>query len=93
MDAEVRNQLLRDISQYDGKRSYLGSLIGDLNAVWHAHEEWEADVRRRFRSEWITLEELYALALDRGDLTFSLDCEDRIAVALNNIAEILRSVG
>jgi hypothetical protein len=66
-------------------RVLIDSLKGLLNVLQEVEEEWKAS----FRSAWWTLEEVYAVALDREQNCLSNEDEKLIYEAINEIKQLL----
>lgn len=89
MQPEVRDQILRRIDTYDGSIKGLGRIVAELDAIWSA-EDWQPPDSQRFYSTWLTMETIYALALDRGDQDLKPNDQDDIASALAAIRPIIQ---
>lgn len=83
----LRDRAAQALSAYQAGGTSLRRLIDTLDAIWSGFEpsEW----RDEFREHWWTLEQIYAVALDRGDLAdLSSDDTREIGDAVNEL-EIL----
>jgi hypothetical protein len=69
-------------------RALIDSLNALLNVLQGASQEWKSS----FNAEWWTLEEVYAVALDRGKTRFSQEDEDLIFEAITNMRRLLEEV-
>ncbi|HEY9630266.1 MAG TPA: hypothetical protein V6C84_23480 [Coleofasciculaceae cyanobacterium] len=66
-------------------RVLISSLEGLLDVLQEASEEWKAS----FRSAWWTLEEVYAVASDRGQNYLSSEEQVLVYEAINEIKQLL----
>ncbi|MFJ9884952.1 hypothetical protein ACIQRW_03720 [Streptomyces sp. NPDC091287] len=73
----LREGVHQSIQKYRAGEIALRNLIGDLDSVSSALEE--SPLGEDLRSHWWVLEEIYAVALDRGDLR-ELPREDELAI-------------
>jgi hypothetical protein len=65
-DQRLRNLAGTSLAGYKAGKVSLRALIDDLDNVWNGLEqsEWSDE----FRGHWWTLEQVYSVALDRGEL-------------------------
>lgn len=56
----------KTLSSFDKGETDLPDLIATLDALLAALEDAPEDWRKAFQAEWWTLEQVYAVALDRG---------------------------
>lgn len=89
MDQRVRDHLSEKIKTFDGSLRSLGWVIADLDGVWSSETGWPEDVRKSFRLEWGTLEQIYAGALDRQANALDSEEERDIQAALKQIEALL----
>ncbi|MFJ9775511.1 hypothetical protein ACIRVF_30410 [Kitasatospora sp. NPDC101157] len=84
----LREGARQSVKSYRSGGITLRQLIDDLDAIWSnlAQSAWSENLR----SQWWVLEEIYAVALDRGDLE-RLPREDRqlIEGALDELDQLL----
>jgi hypothetical protein len=85
-DAErrLRDRASQALSEYRTDTISLRRLIDTLDSVWSSFEpsEW----RDEFRGHWWTLEQIYSVALDSGNLAnLSRDEMQEIEEALNEL--------
>jgi hypothetical protein len=73
----LRELAIRSLASYKAGRLSLRRLVDDLDTVWSNLEP--SDWREDFRGHWWTLEQVYAVAVDRGDLE-SLPQESLVAI-------------
>lgn len=83
-DSQLRDRVRTSLTEYQEGTLSLRRLIDDLGIVWSnaAPSEWADELR----GHWWTLEQVYAVALDRGELTAMP--EDAQADIDNAVAEI-----
>jgi hypothetical protein len=94
-DDKTPNQRLRTLSTetlagYKAGRVPLRALIDDLDIVWNGlpSSSWSDE----FRGHWWTLEQIYAAALDRGELSsLSSDSLEAIDEATTAIEALVNS--
>ena len=89
MDARIRAQLVRQMDAYDGSLDMLGHIIADLDAVWNREQDWSENERRRFRSIWGELEQVYAVALDQNARALEPSDETDVRDALRQLRTML----
>lgn len=81
--------MLKSIGEYEDSVIDLNQLINDLyntlENLTSTPTEWEEE----FRSEWWTLEQVYAVALDRQDFNFSVETENMIMDSVNRMKSLL----
>ncbi|MGW4799221.1 hypothetical protein ACWEPC_43070 [Nonomuraea sp. NPDC004297] len=87
MDAEqaLRRLAQQVIADYRAGRVSLKRLVNDLDTVWSNLQP--SPWRGEFREHWWTLEQVYAVALDRGEFPDNLPAD-----ALGDIEEALRNL-
>jgi hypothetical protein len=77
------------LSEFEQGRVSLAALVKDLNALLatlgSASEQWKS----AFKSEWWTLEQAHAIALDRGQSGLSDDSQRWVKEALANIRALI----
>src|SRR5436309_3455032 len=77
------------IQQYEDGTINLPSLVSGLEALLASLEAADRGWVERFRSEWWTLEQVYAVALDRGQTELSAEEEAEIGTAIANMRRLL----
>ncbi|MFI1017801.1 hypothetical protein [Streptomyces sp. NPDC020965] len=84
----LRDGARQSIEKYQSGGITLRKLIDDLDAIWSnlTQSAWSESLR----SQWWVLEEIYAVALDQGDLE-KLPREDQQAIegALDEMVQLL----
>jgi hypothetical protein len=68
-------------------------LITDLSALIDSLEEQEPDWKQRLRDRWSVLEEVYAVALDRGMTRLSEEGERLASDAVEQLLQMLTAQG
>jgi len=89
-ELQLRELARHVIADYRAGRASLDSLVDGLNSIWESLEpsEW----REEFRGYWWILEQVYAVALDRGKLDkLSEDDFHHIEEALEGLESLLES--
>jgi hypothetical protein len=81
MQPEIKDQILRRLDAYDGSLKRLRFIIAELDAIWSA-EDWQPADSENMRSAWGTLEEIYAVAVNRGTIELSASDQEAIKEAL-----------
>lgn len=69
-------------------RVLIDSLTGLINALQESKDEWKAS----FNKEWWTLEEIYAVASDRGQTHLSQAEQNLVDEAIDNMKKLLEIV-
>ena len=80
------------LQQFDNNELTLDRLISELEVVLatfpNSNEIW----KQKFKSEWWTLEQVYAVACDRGETTLNPESENLVHKTLDNMKELLKDV-
>jgi hypothetical protein len=80
------------LQQFDNNELTLDRLISELEDILetfpNSNEKW----KKKFRSEWWTLEQVYAVACDRGETTLNPENENLIYETLENMKNLLKEV-
>lgn len=80
------------LQQFDNNELTLDRLISELEDILetfpNSNEKW----KKKFRSEWWTLEQVYAVACDRGETTLNSESENLIYETLENMKNLLKEV-
>jgi hypothetical protein len=85
----LRDLANRSLTSYRTGEISLGRLVDDLDTVWSnlGASDWLVE----FRSHWWTLEQIYSVALDRGEVSSlppeSLAAIDEAVAALERLLE------
>jgi len=91
-DQQQQKLIEQYITQYEKGQLKLDRLINVLNALLEVlqvtPEKWKDD----FRSEWWTLEQIYAVSLDDEQLLFQKETQDLIKETLENMKKLLGEV-
>src|SRR5947209_1035695 len=77
------------LQQYEEGTINLPSLVAGLEALLTSLESADREWIEGFRSEWWTLEQVYAVAIDHGQTEFSAEEEFEIATAIANMRHLL----
>ena len=80
------------LQQFDNNELTLDRLISELEDILetfpNSNEKW----KKKFRSEWWTLEQVYAVACDRGETTLNSESENLTYETLENMKNLLKEV-
>lgn len=84
-------QLMKDhITEFEegklGLDQLINALYGLLKSLQTTEEEWID----KFQSEWWTLEQVYAVALDRKETTLNSDSQNLVYETLENMKTLLK---
>lgn len=69
-----------------GLDQLINALYGLLKSLQTTEEEWID----KFQSEWWTLEQVYAVALDRKETTLNSDSQNLVYETLENMKTLLK---
>jgi hypothetical protein len=78
--------------QFEQGQLELDSLINVLAALLETLQSPDSTWEENFRSEWWTLEQIYAVACDRKEAYLTQESENLIAEAVENMKSFLQSV-
>ena len=81
-DARQLSLMDEKISQFRNGEIDFGVLVQDLEALLNALESADFGWKTAFHDEWFNLEQVYAVALDRGDNAVVLENEELISSTL-----------
>ncbi|WP_353928954.1 hypothetical protein WJM97_11500 [Okeanomitos corallinicola TIOX110] len=71
-----------------GLDQLINALYGLLKSLQTTEEEWID----KFQSEWWTLEQVYAVALDRKETTLNSDSQNLVYETLENMKTLLKDL-
>ena len=80
------------LQQFDNNELTLDRLIHELEVLLETFPNSDEKWKDKFRSEWWTLEQVYAVACDRGETTLNPESENLVHETLNNMKELLKDV-
>ena len=80
------------LQQFDNNELTFDRLIHELEAVLETFPNSDEKWKEKFKSEWWTLEQVYAVACDRGETTLNPESENLVHETLNNMKELLKDV-
>ena len=80
------------LQQFDNNELTLDRLISDLETVLETFPNSDEKWKENFRSEWWTLEQVYAVACDRGETTLNPENENLVYETLENMKNLLKEV-
>jgi hypothetical protein len=88
-DRQMRDAIAVKLADYRNGQTSLAQLVNDLDAIWNdlPLSEW----RDEFRGHWWTLEQVYAVGIDRGELAeLPVDAQSDINEAVAGIESLLQ---
>jgi hypothetical protein len=86
-------QLMKDyILMFENGRLALDELIKDLYGLIQALQAPEEEWKDTFQSEWWTLEQVYATALDRGEKILNTESQDLVYETIENMKSLLKQI-
>jgi hypothetical protein len=88
-DQRQFEQMITQIARYEDGATNLASLIAALDALLEALEGVEDEWKSAFRAEWWTLEQVYAVALDQGQMDLPLESRRFVSEAIENMKHLL----
>ena len=80
------------LQQFDNNELTLDRLIHELEVLLETFPNSDEKWKEKFKSEWWTLEQVYAVACDRGETTLNPESENLVHETLNNMKELLKDV-
>jgi len=80
------------LQQFDSNELTLDRLINELEAVLETFPNSNETWKQKFKSEWWTLEQVYAVACDRGETTLNSESENLVYETLENMKNLLKEV-
>ena len=80
------------LQQFDNNELTFDRLIHELEAVLQTFPNSDEKWKEKFRSEWWTLEQVYAVACDRGETTLNPENENLVYETLENMKNLLKEV-
>ena len=88
-DSRQQKLMLEKIHEFEAGKLQLITLIDDLAGLLDCLEATDQSWKNEFRAEWWTLEQVYAVALDRGHKTLSEENQRFVTEALANMKGLL----
>lgn len=88
-DHRVYMLMKERIGAFENGSLHLGALVADLESLENSLEAVGKQWRKAFHEEWWTLEQVYAVALDRNEEPLSDSSQQIIREALNNAKQLL----
>jgi hypothetical protein len=80
------------LQQFDNNELTLDRLIHELEVLLETFPNSDEKWKEKFRSEWWTLEQVYAVACDRGETTLNPENENLVYETLENMKNLLKEV-
>lgn len=81
--------MIEHLRRFEEGASDLSSLIAGLDALLNCLEAPDEEWKQRFRSEWWTLEQVYAVALHHGQTELPAEEEVLVNQAVTNMKQLL----
>ena len=81
------------IIQYESGNLELGYLVRDIEALLNTLQDAEQGWRESAHEEWWTLEQVYAVALDRGQDTLTTESKVLVDEAITNLKALAEKRG
>lgn len=81
--------MLEKINDFKSKKTYLSYLIFDLEALLNVMEEKENQWEIEFRTQWLNLETVYALALNENKTSLDIEDQNIIHESIENLEKII----
>ena len=80
------------LQEYKSGKLSLSNLIDDLHALWAALEEIDHGWKQSFNTEWLNLEQIYAIHLFRKDdlSKYKQDTDSTVNNLINIIEELTK---
>lgn len=90
-DLRQYRQTLRALHNYQGGSMNLTTLIQNLDALYQCLREAPQLWKRSFESEWGTLEDVYAIMLDKGEVNLDDIGRKLVDESINKLESIVNS--
>ncbi len=90
---ERQYTLMRNfIHEFEQGNLKIAKLIDNLSGLLDCLEQAEEEWRNAFKSEWWTLEQVYAVACYRGEKILTYESEALVYEAIDNMKSLLERV-
>lgn len=90
-DIEQYQLIEKYLYQFEQGNLKLDRLINVLDALIETFQNADQEWQENLRSEWWTLEQVYAVACDTGEFNFSSETQSLINQTIKNIKSLLKS--
>ena len=80
------------LQQFDNNELTFDRLISELENILETFPNSDEKWKDKFKSEWWTLEQVYAVACDRGETTLNPESENLVYETLENMKNLLKEV-
>jgi hypothetical protein len=91
-DQRQYNLMKRCLEGFENSNLNLRVLIDSLRGLLNVLQEVDAEWVASFRREWWTLEQIYAVASDRGQFELSQADQDSVNKTIGEMKQLLASV-
>jgi hypothetical protein len=85
-------QIVKYLQQFDNNELTFDRLISELETVLETFPNSDEKWKEKFRSEWWTLEQVYAVACDRGETILNPESQNLVHKTLDNMKNLLKEV-
>ncbi|MEB3311259.1 MAG: hypothetical protein VKJ02_13605 [Snowella sp.] len=95
LTASINSQYLlidQYLQQFDENKLPFDRLISVLDALLETLQVSDDEWKEKFRSEWWTLEQVYAVACDRGETTLNIESQNLVCETLDNMKKLLKEL-
>lgn len=89
---DLCNLIEEYIKEFEARGLQLDHLISNLQIVLDNVSEVKKEWEDAFHSEWWTLEQVYAVALNRGETYLSVESRNLVHEAIQNMKLLLQEV-
>ncbi len=80
------------LQEFENGQLKLGRLINLLEGLIGSLQEVDKEWKDTFQSEWWTLEQVYAVARDRQEAKLSLESQNLVIEAIENMKHLLKEI-
>ena len=80
------------LQQFDNNELTIDRLISELETFLETFPNSDEKWKEKFKSEWWTLEQVYAVACDQGETTLNPENENLVYETLENMKNLLKEV-
>jgi hypothetical protein len=88
-----QHQLIESyIKEFENGKLKIDRLISVLDGLIESLQITNEDWKDRFRSEWWTLEQVYSVAIDRKETSFSPESQNLINESIANMKLLLQEI-
>jgi hypothetical protein len=81
--------MMDSISEFENEKIDLCALIKTLYRLIESLQNLNSQWQDSLQSEWWTLEEIYSVAVDRGEIVLDIEGENLVREAIENMKSLL----